>query len=81
MVDVQEGTLGALEEDVVAALAGMVELEDGVSDIRLEVIAGRAVGGMDFLEGEGLGPEGRGECVTVQAVALLCRAATGSSST
>lgn len=31
--------------------------------------------------GEGMGPEGRGECLTVQAVALLCREATGPSST
>jgi 2-C-methyl-D-erythritol 2,4-cyclodiphosphate synthase len=31
--------------------------------------------------GEGMGPEGRGECLTVQAVALLCREATDSTST
>lgn len=52
--------LAASVPDMLAKLAGALGVEPGQVSVK-------------GTRGEGLGPEGRGECVTVQAIALLQR--------
>ena len=74
MIDVEEGALRALEQNVVAPAHRLVQQHDGVGDERLQVIARRAVGGMDFLEGERLGAEGLEDLVVLLDLGLRAAA-------
>ena len=58
VINVQEGALRALEQDVIAAAQRLVQQNDRVGDKRLQVIARRAVVRMDLLERQRLGAEG-----------------------
>jgi len=59
VVDVQERSLRAFEQNVVAAAQGLVQQHDRVGDEPLEVNAGGPVIVMDFLKESGFAPNAR----------------------
>ena len=50
MVNVEEGALGAFEQNVITAAQCFVEQNDGIGDKALQIIARRAIFRMDLLE-------------------------------
>src|SRR5678816_4490723 len=57
MIEIEEGSLGTLEQDVIAAENTTVQQDDGVGDKGFEIIARGTVFLQNLLEGEGFGPE------------------------